>query len=291
MPSGPRLGGATANFAYYVSLLGENGLIASRIGDDRLGQQAKAQISANGLSTDAIQQDNIYPTGTVNVLIKPGGEPNYMIEDDVAWAHMCWTPEWQAIATRTDAICFGTVARHKTNSATAIDAFLDALNPSALCLCDVNLRESRYNVTLLKDSFHRAHVVKLNDGELNMVSELLNLGGRDLEFKARQLLVKYNLHMVCVTRGAEGSLLITATDTVTHPGVKVEVEDTIGAGDSFTAILACGYLNQVPLKHISEAANQLGAWVASAKGATPEVDEEVITVIRGILWDDYSGDK
>lgn len=271
-----------------MSLLGENGVIASRVGDDHFGQQAISQISTIGLSTCAIQQDKIYPTGTVNVLVGIDGEPYYMIDDDAAWEHMCWTPQWQVLAAQADAVCFGTVARHETESVSAIDAFLDVVKPSALCFCDVNLREGRYTGRLLKDSFRRAHVVKLNDEELVVVSELLNLKGEDIELKARQLLTKYDLQIVCVTRGAEGSLLISKTNTVIHPGVNVNVADTIGAGDSFTAMLACGYLNRVPLERISEAANQLGAWVASTKGATPEPDEEVISAVQGILWDDYS---
>ena len=283
LPSGPQLGGATANFAYFASLLGEEGVVASRVGRDELGDRAVDRISGLGLSTDAIQRDEIYPTGTVDVAIGPDGQPDFIINGDVAWEHMAWTAGWAALAERTDAVCFGTVSRHQAGSISAVTAFLEALRPSAICIFDVNLRQDRYSTALLHDSLQRAHIVKLNDEELRTVCPLLDLGEEDLESMARQLHEAYELEVVCVTRGAEGSLVITSTETVAHPGVPVDVVDTIGAGDAFTAVLASGYLRGVPLERVSEAANRLGAWVASQTGAMPAADEAVCSAVRNTL--------
>ena len=246
------------------------------------------RIAGLGLSTDAIQRDDVYPTGTVEVVLGQDGQPEFTINGDVAWEHMAWTPGWTALAAQTDAVCFGTVCRHMAGSATAVTAFLEALVPSALRLFDVNLRQDRYSPALLNDSFHHAHIAKLNDEELRTVCPLLDLGGKDLggddlESMARQLRERYELEVVCVTRGAEGSLLVTASETVAHPGVPVDVVDTIGAGDAFTAVLASGYLRGVPLERVSEAANRLGAWVAAQTGAMPAADEAVCSAIRNIL--------
>ena len=150
----------------------------------------------------------------------------------------------------------------------------------------MNLRQDRYSPALLHDSFRRVHAVKLNDEELRAVCPLLDLGGEDLESMARRLREAYELKLVCVTRGAEGSLLIAATETVAHPGVPVDVVDTIGSGDAFTAALAIGYLRGVPLERVGEAANRLGAWVASRTGAMPEADEAVCSAVRDILRGD-----
>ncbi len=293
LPSGPQLGGATANFAYFASLLGENGIVASRVGQDDPGTEAVDRIAGLGLYTGAIQRDDAYPTGTVDVTIGPDGQPDFTINGDVAWEHMQWTPAWSVLAARADAVCFGTVSRHEAGSTGAVTAFLEALRPSALRLFDVNLRQDRYSPDLLHDSFHRAQLVKLNDEELRRVSGLLKLAGdglkdeeqagEDLEPMAQRLLQAYELELICVTRGAEGSLLVTATETVEHPGVVVEVADTVGSGDAFTAVLASGYLRRVPLERISEAANRFGAWVASQTGAMPEADEEVCSVVRKLL--------
>ena len=197
---------------------------------------------------------------------------------------MEWTPGWAALSARADAVCFGTVSRHQADgSAHAVTAFLDSLRPSALRIFDVNLRQDRYSASLLHDSFQRVHIVKLNDGELRTVCPLLDLGDGDLASMARQLRDSYNLELVCVTRGAEGSLLVTSSETVAHPGVSVDVADTIGAGDAFTAALASGYLRRSTLDRISEAANRLGAWVASRTGAMPAGDEAVCSAVRDIL--------
>ena len=288
LPSGPQLGGAPANFAYFASLLGEEGIVASRVGLDDLGDRAVDRIAGHGLSTEAIQRDEIYPTGTVEVALGPDGQPEFTINGNVAWEHMAWTSGWSALAARADAVCFGTVCRHQAGSATAVISFLEALRPSALRLFDVNLRQDRYTPALLNDSFQQAHIVKLNDEELRTVCPLLDLGGKDLggddlESMARQLRERYELEVVCVTRGAEGSLLVTASETMAHPGVLVDVVDTIGAGDAFTAVLASGYLRGVPLERVSEAANRLGAWVASQTGAMPAADEAVCSAVWNAL--------
>ncbi len=283
LPSGPQLGGATANFAYFASLLGEEGIVASRVGQDDLGDRAVDRIAGLGLSTDAIQLDDVYPTGTVDVAIGPDGQPDFTINGDVAWEHMEWTPTWAVLAARADAVCFGTVSRHESGSIGAVTDFLDALRPSALRVFDVNLRQNRYSANLLHDSFQRVHIVKLNDEELRTVCPMLDLSGADLESMARRLREAYELEVVCVTRGKEGSLLVTASETVSHPGVPVEVVDTIGAGDAFTAVLASGYLRAAPLERVGEAANRFGAWVASQTGAMPAGDVAVCSAVRDIL--------
>lgn len=283
LPSGPQLGGATANFAYFASLLDEEGIVASRVGRDELGATAVSRISGLGLATDAIQRDEVHPTGTVDVTIGPDGQPDFIINGGVAWEHMAWTPEWSALAMRADAVCFGTVSRHQAGSIGAVTAFLETLRPPALSLFDVNLRQDRYSPALLHDSLQLVRIVKLNDEELRTVCPLLDIGGEDLESMARRLREAYELEVVCVTRGAEGSLLVTASEAVSHPGVPVDVVDTIGAGDAFTAVLASGYLRGAPLERISEAANRLGAWVASRTGAMPAADETVCSTVRNIL--------
>ena len=286
LPSGSQLGGAPANFAYFASLLGEEGIVASRVGRDDLGNEAVNRIAGKGLSTAAIQRDEAHPTGTVGVTIGADGQPDFTINGGVAWEHMAWTPEWSTLAARSDAVCYGTVSRHGAKSTAAVTAFLDALRPSALRLFDVNLRQDRYSPALLQDSFQRAHAVKLNDEELRTVCPLLDLGNAGLESMARRLLKAYELELVCVTRGAEGSLLVTSSETVGHPGVPVDVVDTIGAGDAFTAVLASGLLRGVPLSRVSEAANRLGSWVASRTGAMPKADDAVCSAVRDILRGD-----
>ena len=284
LPSGPQLGGAPTNFIYYTSLLGAEGIIATCVGEDRLGSLAIDKVAGFGLTTDWIQRDQIHPTGTVDITIGSNGEPYFNIEQNAARAFMSWTNEWQVLASRVDLVCFGTIARYQTYSANTINAFIDAMKPSALRIFDVNLRQKLYSPLLLEKLFQQSDVVKLNAQELLVVGNILNIEGKDLEAKAEGLLARYKLDIVCVTRGSEGSILLSPTETVIHNGVKVQVADTIGAGDAFTATLACGYLNHIPLQNISEGANQLSAWVASRPGATPVVDENILFDIRQNLY-------
>ncbi|RMG54026.1 MAG: hypothetical protein D6723_05960 [Acidobacteria bacterium] len=193
---------------------------------------------------------------------------------------MEWTPQWQQLAGAADAVCFGTLAQRAPRSRQTIHRFLEATSPDCLRLFDVNLRSSYYSVELLRRSFQRAEVAKLNDEELRRVTELLELGGSDLVGRAERLRRTFDLTVVCITRGARGSLLVAESEVVEHPGVMVDVVDTVGAGDAFTAALAYHYLRGASLTAMSEAANRLGALVAARRGAVPMIDEDILERVR-----------
>ena len=281
-PSGKQLGGATANFAYHSALLGNRGIIASRVGNDALGQEALLRVEQLGLTTAYIQRDAARPTGTVQVKVDEKGQPDFTITEDVAWDFMEWTPEWQALATQADAVCFGSLAQRSPRSRETIRRFLQATRREALRVFDVNLRQSFFSAAILTESLRLAQIVKLNDAELPRLMRILELGdGDDEEESARLLLKTFDLELVCVTRGAHGSLLVTDTRTVAHPGFSVRVADTVGSGDAFTAALAHYYLRRASLERISDAANRLGAWVATQVGATPAVEKDTLRQIIG----------
>lgn len=280
LPSGPQLGGAPANFAYYASLLGDHGVVVSRVGDDARGHEALQRLEQLGLPTTAVQLDRNYPTGTVDVIVDADGQPDFKINTDVAWAHMAWTPVWEKLAAQSDVVCFGSMAQHETASADTVNQFLDGLGPKAVRLFDVNLRQGRYSAELLSRSLEKSDIVKLNNDELPHVCALLGTGGHDLISQAEQLLTAFSLRLVCLTRGAQGSLILSPHERVEHPGVSVQVADTVGAGDAFTAALVYGFLRRKSLARISEAANTLGAWVASQTGATQIPDEQIMAEIH-----------
>jgi fructokinase len=95
LPSGSQLGGAPANFAYITNLLGDNGIPASRVGHDFLGDEALERLSLLGLSSAFVQLDSIHPTGTVKVEIDKEGQPCFEILHPVAWDCLEWTPDWR----------------------------------------------------------------------------------------------------------------------------------------------------------------------------------------------------
>jgi fructokinase len=268
-PAGRQLGGAPANFAYITSLLGDKGIPASRLGQDALGADAIRRLGELALSTEFIQNDADHATGTVKVEVDPAGQPRFEISEAVAWDFLDWTPQWQNLALTADAVCFGSLAQRSDQSRTTIRKFLLALRSSAVRIFDVNLRQNFYTAEVLKESMKLATIVKLNHEELPKIMRLLELEDHGEEDSARRLQASHNLKLVCVTRGNGGSLLISSDECNQHPGFKVKVADTVGAGDAFTAALVHGYLRATSLAQINETANRVGAWVASQPGATP----------------------
>jgi fructokinase len=268
-PAGKQLGGAPANFAYITSLLGDDGIAASRLGQDDLGAEAIRRLGELGLSTEFIQPDADRPTGTVKIEVDSSGQAQFEIAQPVAWDFFEWTPQWQALAGHTDAVCFGTLAQRSERSRATMCSFLLATPPGAVRVCDINLRQTFFNAQVVAESMKLATIVKLNHEELPRVMRLLALEHRKEEDSARRLLSSYDLKLICITRGTNGSLLISANERAEHPGFRVKVADTVGAGDAFTAALVHGYLRGTPLAEINETANRVGAWVASQPGGTP----------------------
>ncbi len=268
-PAGEQLGGAPANFAYITSLLGDEGIPASRLGQDVLGTDAVRRLGELGLSTEFIQKDADHPTGTVKVEVDRTGQPRFEISESVAWDFLAWTPQWQKLAQQADAVCFGSLAQRSKQSRTTIRRFLMALRKNAVRVFDVNLRQNFYTTQVLGESMKLATVVKLNHEELPKIMRSFELENRSEEDSARRILSSHEVKLVCVTRGNGGSLLVSADECSEHPGFKVKVADTFGAGDAFTAALVHGYLRRTPLAQINETANRVGAWVASQSGATP----------------------
>jgi fructokinase len=283
-PQGKQVGGAPANFAYCASLLGDNGIAATRTGSDALGDEAFDRLRGLGLETSFIQQDPDNATGTVRVSLDSHGEPSFVITENVAWDFLAWTPAWGGLAQRADAVCFGSLAQRSPQSRETIRRFLGTVRPSALRIFDVNLRQSFYSPETLRDSLGLADIVKLNHEELPRVMDVLGLSrgqaNTSEESLARDLLRAYGLKLVCVTRAAAGSILVGADDTNEHPGFPVKVADTVGSGDAFTAALAHHVLRGSTLPTINEAANRMGAWVASKAGATPVLEPEMLDRVR-----------
>jgi fructokinase len=279
-PEGKKLGGAPANFAYISNLLGDRGVVASRVGNDGLGREAISRVKALGGDTAEIQTDAIHATGTVEVSIDQDGQAKFDIKKDVAWDFLEWTSEWSALAKRCNAVCFGSLAQRSAQSRETIQSFLQEAFLSAVCVFDVNLRQCFHTAELLSTSMQKAHVVKLNHEELPVVTKLFGFESPDEKTAAKWLQEKFNLRLVCVTRGARGSLMIGEHESVEHPGFEVKVADTVGAGDAFTAALVHHFLRGASLAEMSETANQLGSWVASQVGAMPVADAARLEKLR-----------
>lgn len=269
LPERTCLGGAPANFAYITTLMGDQGIVASRVGEDSRGVEALRRMEELGLDIDHVQTDREHPTGTVKVELEGGGQAQFEIAQPVAWDFLEWTPDWQRLAEEADAVCFGSLAQRSEKSRATIHRFLGATSADAVKVFDVNLRQSFYSQKTLSESMKAADIIKLNDAELPKIMSLSGFRHRDERSSAERLRDAYELEMVCVTRGERGSLLLRGREVSEHPGFRVKVADTVGSGDAFTAGLVHEYLHGAPLELMNEVANLVGAWVASEAGAMP----------------------
>jgi fructokinase len=274
LPERTCLGGAPANFAYITTLMGDQGIVASRVGEDSRGLDALRRMEELGLDIDHVQTDRERPTGTVKVELDGKGTARFEIAHPVAWDSLEWTLDWQDLAENADAVCFGSLAQRSEESRATIRNFLRATLPGTLKVFDVNLRQSYYSQEVLAESMSLADIVKLNDEELPKIMSLAKLPHKDELSSAQRLLDTYDLKLICITRGGRGSLLVSdkparGGDASEHPGFRVRVADTVGSGDAFTAGLVHEYLHGASLDLMNEVANLVGAWVASEVGAMP----------------------
>jgi fructokinase len=283
-PRGKQLGGAPANFAYMTALLGDASVLASRVGDDRLGQEALWHLKSNGLNINHVQRDSQHSTGTVKVEVDAKGQPEYHIIENVAWDFMEFSEDWISLARSTHAVCFGSLAQRFAVSRAAIKSFLNAMPTFAIGIFDVNLRQSYFSSEVLRDSSRLAKVLKLNHEEFPRFLDLIRCPLRNAErtdvAAARWLCQEFGIRLVCITRGANGSLLVTPSSQDEHPGFRVKIADTVGAGDAFTATMVHHALRGSSLAAINAAANRMGAWVASQEGAMPPADSEILKEVR-----------
>ena len=282
LPGGKVLGGAPANFAYMAKVLGNEAIVASRVGDDDLGREACQLLQELELNTAYVQRDDRFATGTAGVSFQSNGQPHFIIKESVAWDFLQWSRELEELAERTDVVCFGSLAQRSTVSATTIEKFLLSLPKTTLRIFDANLRAPFYSADTLHKSFQYTDIAKVNSDELLKIAALMKLEPRDEMAFARWLVDEFGLKLVCITRGDRGSILVSTNATVEHTGFSVKVADTIGAGDAFTACLAHYYVRGESLDKISDYANRIGSWVASQVGATPFIPgDELRNILSG----------
>lgn len=276
LPGQKQAGGAPANFAYVSTVLGDIGLIASRIGPDDLGTEMLSQLRSRGVNTEYIQKDPEHRTGTVNVRVGRDGQPSFEITESSAWDFLEWTSEWAALARVADAVCFGTLAQRNRRSCITIRRFLSATPKNAVRVFDMNLRQHFYSAEVLVQSTEFAQIVKLNQDEVSIACDLLKAPSRDSLQFAQWLQKRFHLKLVCITFGSKGSLLVTESSHHRHSGYRVKVADTVGAGDAFTAAMLHYYLRESTLPLINQAANSIGALIARKFGAMPEISAKEI---------------
>jgi fructokinase len=273
LPSGKQLGGAPCNFVFHAMQSGCDGYAISAIGKDEPGVELKHNLHELGLSNQYVQE-NDFPTSTVTVALDENGNPDYTIHENIAWDHISWNKDMEKLAKELDAVCFGSLAQRSHESEHSIKSFLAATRPSCLKVFDINLRQNYYSKELIINSLELSDILKLNEDELPVVSGYLGLNGNP-ELQLDQILSHFNLKYVVYTLGSKGSIIISDKERSFAEVPNVQIADTVGAGDSFTAIFIAGILKGVPLKEIHQRATEIAAYVCTQRGATPKLSMNI----------------
>lgn len=279
LPEGKKIGGAPANFAYHVSQFGLPSCVVSAVGEDALGKEILDNFTSKGLNCHIATVP--YATGTVQVSIDQAGVPQYEIKENVAWDNIPYTPALEALARRTKAVCFGSLAQRSVVSRETINRFLDVMpcGEGQLKIFDINLRQNFYTKEVLCQSMRKCNILKINDEELVTISRLFGYPGIDLQDKCWILLGKYDLKMLILTCGVNGSYVFTPGRVSFQETPRVKVADTVGAGDSFTAAFVSGLLKGMPVEDAHKLAVCTSAYVCTQNGAMPVLPAE-LTGIR-----------
>ena len=261
LPEGKKIGGAPANFAYHVSQFGLDSRVVSAVGEDELGMEILKNFREKKLN--CMIETVPYPTGTVQVELD--------IREGVAWDNIPFTPALEGLARQTRAVCFGSLAQRSVVSRETINRFLDAMpdGEGQYKIFDINLRQGFYTKEILCNSMRKCNILKINDEELVTVSRMFGYPGIDLQDKCWILLAKYNLRMLILTCGVNGSYVFTPGEISFVETPKVEVADTVGAGDSFTAAFVASILKGKPVPEAHKIAVATSAFVCTQNGAMP----------------------
>ncbi len=277
LPEGKKLGGAPANFAYHAGQFGLDTIAISALGDDALAEETIEALKEHGLNY--LMPRVPYPTGTVQVTLAEGGIPTYEIKEGVAWDNIPYTDEMAEIAKNARAVCFGSLAQRNAVSRENIRKFLADTPADCLKICDINLRQQFYSKEVLEDSFRLCNILKINDEELVVVNRMFGYEGLDMRQTCEKMVQDYGLKMLVLTCGTNGSYVFTDDGLTSFQETpKVEVADTVGAGDSFTGSFCACILNGKPVQEAHKTAVQVSAFVCTQNGAMPIIPDKLKTV-------------
>lgn len=270
-PETKNLGGAPLNFIYHVNKFTIKGNIISRVGNDDLGNNAINFIKSSGIPTNYIQVDHLHSTGVTTVTLDKNKVPSFRIDEDRAYDFIEQTPEiLQLINENTDCLYFGSLAQRNKNTRETIQTLF---NKNIKYFCDINIRQKFYTRQILIDSLNTATAVKLNLSELKLMNDFFLDEPFDIQITSKKLMKKYNIELLAVTKGEDGSTLFYKDEINDFKTSSSQVVDTLGAGDAFASVLCIGYLRGWKLSKTNKLANEFANEICKIEGALPETDD------------------
>ena len=278
LPEGKKLGGAPANFAYHAGQFGLDTMAISALGEDQLAEETIEALEQNGLKY--LMPRVPYPTGTVQVTLTGNGIPAYEIKENVAWDNIPYTTEIHEVAKSCRAVCFGSLAQRNITSWATIRQFLDDTPEDCLKIFDINLRQQFYTKDVIEESLKRCNILKINDEELVVIKRMYGYDDLDMRDICEKIRSEYDLKMLVLTCGTNGSYVFAPGLTSFQETPKVKVADTVGAGDSFTGSFCAAILNGKRIEEAHRIAVEVSAYVCTQNGAMPKYPDELIAKVK-----------
>ena len=276
LPSGKQLGGAPLNFAFFAKELGADAYAVSAVGNDVLGDETLAVAATTGVCLDYVQRNSL-PTSRVLVTLSDAGIPQYEIVEGVAWDAFECPDSALELVRDASVICWGSLAQRTEKSRQSVLSMLSAAPASCLKVFDINIRQHYYSLEVIKNSLEYADILKLNEDELPLVAEMLGMTGSE-EAVISEIIERYSLKYVVYTHGADFSRVYGAEGLLSHQDTpKVKVADTVGAGDSFTAVLVTSLLQGRNIATAHALAVEVAAFVCTQHGAINSLPAEIIS--------------
>jgi fructokinase len=275
LPEGRKIGGAPANFAYYMMQFGYDSLAVSAVGNDDLGTEIKETFNRIGLKH--ILEVSEYPTGTVTVELDANGIPSYDIKENVAYDHITYTQQLEEIAGKCNVACFGSMSQRNPVSRTTIRKFLESMpnTDDTYKVFDINLRQNFYDKEIISESLKLCNVFKINDEELLTVKKMFGYDEESDQEACRRLIEEWNLEYLILTCGVNGSHIFTDKEYSFLDTPEVDVADTVGAGDSFISAFMASVLNGESIREAHKRAVDVSAYVCTQYGAMLELPSEL----------------
>lgn len=276
LPDKTILGGAPFNFAYRVNSLGDNAQIVSSLGTDELGHTAFAQVVNLGVDTALLQRNDKFPTGTVDVSFDANHMPDYVINPNVAYDFIELNAGLLDAAAQADCLAFGTLIQRAETSRRTLYKLLDAA-PNATKFYDINLRKDTFSEKTILHSLNAANILKINDDEVSQLKDILELSFSTFNDFCALALEKFNLDFILITFGDKGAFAKSSrNEEIYVPGYKINLADSLGSGDAFSAAFIHKLLNGASLQDATEYGNALGALVATTHGGTSVITRNEI---------------
>ena len=272
-PDGEKFGGAPANFACHAAIQGADVAMVSAVGNDRRGRDAVGVLTSYGLDISLVQSVQDAPTGAVSVELDKHGKPTFTIHDNSAWDCISWNDQIAARVAPADAVYFGTLSQRSSISRETILRAVDTAAAAGVTrILDINLRPPFFDAELIRESIHRARILKLSDEELGEVCLACGIAESDEPaMTLRKLRETMDLELLVMTCGADGAIAVSTDGTITQEGIATKVVDTVGAGDSFAAAFLIGHLLGKPHEDNLRRACEVAAAACSHPGAVPAV--------------------